>query len=174
VAGVPVVVILGAGASRCSALDLDAVGVGAPVGDAFFDCFGFEVLGEGFADQGGDFGVRGETQGYELLDREFADVGSVFSREERGETETLFETDDAVLGSESGTTGGASHYEEDDGHGDPPEVSVLVAGPRVNCGVDGKDEVKQEHGQNEEVKRWIEARVVLEILRGGHRISSSR
>jgi hypothetical protein len=150
------------------------VGVGAPIGDAFFDCFGLEVLGEGFADEGGDFGVGGEAQGDELLDSEFADVRSVFGLEQSLKTETLFETDDAVLCPEGCPTTDASHYEEDNRHGDPPEVSVLVPRPRMNGGVDGKDEVKQEHGQNEEVKRWIEASVVLEVLRSGHRISSSR
>ena len=40
---------------------LDAVVVGAPVGDVFFDCLGFEALGEGLVDQGWEFGVGGET-----------------------------------------------------------------------------------------------------------------
>ena len=34
--------------------------------------------------------------------------------------------------------------------------------------IDGKDEIQQKHGQDEEVKRWIEASMVLEILRGWH------
>jgi hypothetical protein len=101
-------------------------------------------------------------------------VGAVFGGKERCETETLFEANDAVLHSEGCATAEASHDEEHYGHRNPPEVSVLVAGPRVNGGVDGKDEINQEHGQNEEVKRWIKARVVLEVLRGGHEISSSR
>ena len=42
-------------------LVLDAVVVGAPVDDVLFDCVGFEALGEGFVDQGWEFGVGGET-----------------------------------------------------------------------------------------------------------------
>lgn len=40
--------------------------------------------------------------------------------------------------------------------------------PVVDGDIDREDEVDQEHGQNEEVKGWVEARVVLEVLRGGH------
>lgn len=40
---------------------LDAVVIRAPGGDAFFDLFGFEVLGEGFVDEGWKFSVGGET-----------------------------------------------------------------------------------------------------------------
>ncbi len=36
---------------------LDAVGVGAPVGDALFDGFGLEVLGEGSVNQCREFGI---------------------------------------------------------------------------------------------------------------------
>ena len=42
---------------------LDAVGVGAPVGDALFDGFGLEVLGEGSVNQCREFGVGGEAEG---------------------------------------------------------------------------------------------------------------
>ena len=45
---------------------------------------------------------------------------------------------------------------------------MLVAGPSVNCGIDGKDEVEQQHWQDEEVKRRIEASVVLKSLWGSH------
>ena len=76
---------------------LDAVVVAAPVDDALLDGFGFEVLGEGFADEGRELGVGGEAEGDELLDGELIDVGAVFGREERGEAETLFEANDAVL-----------------------------------------------------------------------------
>ena len=40
--------------------------------------------------------------------------------------------------------------------------------PVVDGGVDGEDEVEQQHGQNEEVKRRMVARVILEVLRGRH------
>ncbi len=71
--------------------------VGAPVDDALLDGFGFEVLGEGFADEGGELGVGGEAEGDELGDGELVDVGAVLGGEQRGEAETLFEADDAVL-----------------------------------------------------------------------------
>ena len=47
---------------------LDAVVVGAPVGDVLLDGFGFEALGEGLVDESGKFGVRGEAEGDDLLD----------------------------------------------------------------------------------------------------------
>ena len=108
---------------------LDAVVVGAPVDDALLDGLGLEVLGEGLADEGGEFGVGGEAEGDELFDGELVDVGAVFGGEERGETETLFEADNAVLDAEGAAASDACHDEEDDGHDDPPEMSVLVAGP---------------------------------------------
>ena len=89
-------------------------------------------------------------------------------REEGGEAKALFEADDAVLHFEGTAAGDACHDEEDDGHDDPPEMCVLVAGPVVNGDVDAEDEVEQEHGQEKEVKGRIEAGVVLEVLRSGH------
>ncbi len=65
-------------------LGLDALVVGSPCGDVLFDGFGFEVLGEGFVDEGGDLGVGGETEGDELLDGELVDMGVVCGGEERG------------------------------------------------------------------------------------------
>ena len=149
-------------------LGLDAVVVGAPGGDALLDGGGLEVLGEGFVDEGGDLGVGGETESDELLDGELVDVGAVAGGEERGETEAFFEADEAVLDPEGIAASDACHDEEDDGHDNPPEMGVRVAGPIVNGDVDGEDEVEQKQGQNEEVKGREPARVVLEVLRGGH------
>ncbi len=88
--------------------------------------------------------------------------------EERVEAEALFEADDAVLRGEGGAAGNARHDEEDEGHDDPPEMESPVLRPVVDGDVDGEDEVEQKHGQDEEVKGRMEARVVLEVLRGGH------
>jgi hypothetical protein len=151
----------GSDESRLFFLGLDAVVVGAPVGDAFLDGFRLEVLSEGLADEGGELGVGSEAEGDELFGGELVDVGAVFGGKERGETETLFDADDAVLDLEGIFPAEASHEEEDDGHDDPPEMSVRVARPLVNGAVDGEDEVEQEYGQDEEVKGRMEARVVL-------------
>jgi hypothetical protein len=145
-----------------------AIVVAAPVDDALLDGFGFEVLGEGFADECGELGVGGEAQGDELFDGELIDVGAIFGGKEGLEAETLFEADDAVLNSESLGSGDTSQHEEDDGHDDPPEEESAVFGPVMDGDVDGEDQVEKEHGQNEEVKRRIETRVVLEVLRSGH------
>jgi hypothetical protein len=147
---------------------LDAVVVGAPVGDAFLDGLGLEVLRESLVDEGGELGVRGETERDELLDGELVDVSTVGSGEERGETKALFEADDAVLSAECGGSEVAGHDEEDDGHEDPPQMRVRVAWPIVNGDVDGEDEVEQEHGPDEEMKRRVPASVVFEGLRCGH------
>jgi hypothetical protein len=147
---------------------LDAVVVGAPGGDALLDGLGLEVLGEGFVDEGGELGVGGEAESDELLDGELVDVGAVGGGEERGETEALFEADEAVLHFDGAVASDACHDEEDDGHDNPPQMRVRVAGPIVNGDVDGEDEVEQKQGQNEEVKGRVPARVVLEALRGGH------
>jgi hypothetical protein len=145
-----------------------AVVVGAPGGDALLDGFGLEVLGEGFVDQGGELGVGGETESDELLDGELVDVGAVGGGEERGETEALFEADDAVLDFHGAPASDACHDEEDDGHDDPPEMEMPVDRPVVDGRVDGEDEVEQKQGHDDEVKGWVEAGVVLEVLRGGH------
>jgi hypothetical protein len=147
---------------------LDAVVVGAPVGDALLDGLGLEVLGEGFVDEGGDLGVGGEAEGDELLDGELVDVGAVGGGEECGETKAFFEADDAVLHFDGGFASDACHDEEDDGHDDPPQMRVRVAWPFVHGDVDGEEEVEQKQGQNDEVKERVPARVVLEVLRGGH------
>ena len=142
--------------------------VASPVDDALLDGLGFEVLGESLADEGGEFVVGGEAEGDELLDRELIDVGAIFGRKKCVEAQTLFEADDAVLRDEGSVPGAAGHDEEDYGHRDPPEMKSPVLGPVVDGDVDGEDEVEQKHGQNEEVKGWIEARVVLEVLRSWH------
>jgi hypothetical protein len=147
---------------------LDAVVVGAPVDDALLDGLGFEVLSQGFADQGWEFGVRGEAKSDELLDRELVDVSAVFGGKKRVEAEAFFEADDAVLHFDSPAASNACHDKEDDGHGDPPEMESPVGRPVVDRDEDGEDDVKQEHGQHEEMKEWIPARVIFEILGGGH------
>ena len=142
--------------------------VGAPVDDALLDGLGFEVLGQGFADEGWELGVGGEAERDELRDGELVDVGAVFGGEESCKAETLFETDDAVLHFDGPAASDAGHDEEDDGHGDPPEMSVFVAGPGVHGGIYGEDEVEQEQGQHEEMKERIPARIVFVVLWGGH------
>jgi len=103
-------------------LGLDALVVGSPCGDVLFDGFGFEVLGEGFVDEGGDLGVGGEAEGDELGGGELVDVGEVGGGEQSGEAKALFEADDAVLDSEGVASALLGHDEEDEGHDDPPEV----------------------------------------------------
>jgi hypothetical protein len=147
---------------------LDAVVVASPVDDALLDGFGLEVLSEGPVSQSGEFVVGGEAERDELLDGELIDVGAIFGRKECGEAEALFEADDSILCPESLGSGDTSHHEEDDGHDNPPEEENAVLGPMVDGDVDGEDQVKQEHGQDKEMKGRIEARVVLEVLRSGH------
>ncbi len=161
------------GASRCSALaldedTLDAVVVASPVDDALLDGLGLEVLGEGLADKSGQFVVGGEAEGDELFDRELMDVGAIFGWKECLEAEALLEANNAVLNDEGAVPGAAGHDEEDDGHGDPPEMESPVIRPVVDGDVDGEDEVQQKHGQDKEVKGRIEAHVVLEVLRSRH------
>ena len=84
---------------------LDAFVVGPPVDDALLDGFGVELLVGGFEGEGDDFSVGGEAEGDELLGGEFRDFGLVGGGEQGGETEALFETDDAVLGTERGAAG---------------------------------------------------------------------
>ena len=142
--------------------------VASPVDDALLDGLGLEVLGEGSVSQGGEFVVGGEAEGDELFDRELVDMGAIFGRQECVHAQALFEADDAVLRDGGAVPGAASDNEEDDGHCDPPEIERPVLGPVVDGDVDGKDKVEQKHGQDKEVKEWIEARVVLEVLRSGH------
>jgi hypothetical protein len=156
-------------AARPAGHDLsDAVIVGAPVDDALLDGLGFEVLGQGFADQGWEFGVGGEAESDELFDGELVNVGAVFGGEECGEAETLFEADDAVLHFGGAAASDAGHDKKDDGHRNPPEMGVGVPRPCVHGGVDGEDEVEQKHGQDEEMKERVPAFVVFDVLWSGH------
>ena len=147
---------------------LDAVIVGAPVNDALLDGLGLQVLSEGPADEGWDFGIGGEAEGDELVDGELVDVRAVFGGEERGEAEAFFEANDAVLHFDGAAASDARHDEEDDGHGDPPEKESPVGGPVVDGEIDGEDEVEQQHGQDEEVKERVPTGVVFQILWSGH------
>ncbi len=147
---------------------LDAVVVSAPVDDALFDSFRFEVLGEGLAEERGKFIIGGEAERNELLDAELVDVDAIFGRQECVEAEAFFEANDAVLRDEGAVTTALGDHEDDEGHEDPPQEKSTVLGPVVNGDVDGEDEVQQKHGQNEEVKGRIEAAVVLEVLWGRH------
>ena len=87
--------------------------VGAPVGDVLLDGFGFEALGEGFVDEGGELVVGGEAEGDELLGGEFLDVAELGDGKDGGEAEALFEADDAVLHFEALSAGDAGHDEEE-------------------------------------------------------------
>jgi hypothetical protein len=142
--------------------------VASPVDDAFLDGLGFEVLGEGSVSQGGEFVVGGKAECDELFDRELIDMGTILGWKECVEAQALFEADDTVLDAEGAVSCAAGHDEEDDGHCDPPEMESPVLGPVVDGDVNREDEVEQKHGQDEEVKGWIEARVVLEVLRSWH------
>lgn len=76
----------------------DADVVGAPGDDCGFDGLLVEVFREGFDDECGEFGVGSKAQTDELLDRKGVDVRV---RGERGDAESLFEADHAVLHAES-------------------------------------------------------------------------
>jgi hypothetical protein len=147
---------------------LDAVVIGAPVDDVLLDGFGFEALGEGFVDEGGEFGVGGEAEGDDLLDVELLDVGKIGGWQERRETEMFFEADDAVLDLEVVHAGLGGENEESGGDDDPPEMNVAMMMPVLDGDGDGDDEIDEEDGKDEEVHGWIEAAVILEALGCGH------
>jgi len=146
---------------RCG---LDALIVGAPVDDGLLDLFAVEVFGYSALGEGGYFGVGGEAEADVLVDGEGVDEAELIFREEVGEAKLLFEADEAVLVLEGVAAEDSSHDEKHDRHDDPPEVHVGEAGPAVDGGVDREDQVQQQHGQDEEVKRRVESRVVLERL----------
>ncbi len=100
--------------------------VGPPVVDGFLDVFGFEVLGEGLAEECGELVIGGEAESYELTNTEVLDVGVFRCGQERGEAETLFEANDAVLRFEGRVARELSDEEQDNRHDDPPEMAVLV------------------------------------------------
>lgn len=153
---------------------LDAVVVGAPVGDVLLDGFGFEALGDGFVDEGGKLGVGGEAEGDDLLDVELLDVGEIGWWEEAGETEVLFEANDAILHLEVVDTGLCGENDEGGGDDDPPEMKRAVFVPVMDGEVDGDEEVDDEYGEDEEVHGWIGAAVIFEALRCGHDVPSFR
>ena len=153
---------------------LDAVVVGAPVGDVLLDGFGFEVLGDGLVDEGGKFRVRGEAEGDDLLDVELLDVGEVGWWEEAGEAEVLFEADDAVLDFQVVDAGLRGEDEECSGDDDPPEMKVAMMMPVKDGDGDHDNEIDDEDGKDEEVHGRIDATVILEALGCGHYVSSFR
>lgn len=67
-------------------LELDALVVGAPVGDGLLDGLGFEALGECGVGEGGEFGVGGEAEGDELVSGEVVNVSAVLGWQEHCET----------------------------------------------------------------------------------------
>jgi hypothetical protein len=148
--------------------------VGAPVDDVLLDGFGFEALSDGLVDEGGELGVGGEAEGDDLLDVELLNVGEVGGREESGETELLFKTDNAVLNFEVVHAGLRGEYDECSGDHDPPEMKIAVMMPVLDSNGDGDDEVDEEDGKYEEVHGWVEATMVLEALGSGHDVPSFR
>ncbi len=140
---------------------LDAVVVGTPGGDAALDLVAGQVFCGGALGESGEFGVGCEAQGDELREGDGVDEAELIFGQEVGEAELLFEADDAILCAEGGHAADAGHGKEDQRHGDPPEVRVLECGPSVNGRVDREDEVEQKHGDDEEVKRRVVARVVF-------------
>jgi hypothetical protein len=149
-------------------VELDAVVVGAPGGDGFFDLFGGELFVDCAGGEGWEFGVGGKAEGNELLEGDLVDEIELVVGEEVGEAELLFEADDAVLRTEGGAAGDAGHGHEDDGHDDPPEMGMGEEGPGVDGRVDGEDEVEEQERKDEEVKEGVPARVVFEGLRLSH------
>ena len=147
---------------------LNAVVVGAPVDDALLDGFGFEALGDGLVDEGGELGVGGEAESDDLLDVELLDVGEVGGRQEGGEAEVFLEADDAVLNFEVVDAGLQGEDEEGGGDDDPPEIKGAVLGPVMNDEVDGDEEIEPKDGEHEEVKGRIDAAVIFKGLRCGH------
>lgn len=111
--------------------------------------------------QGGELCVRGEAQSDELGEGEGVDESELAVGQEVGEPQLLFEPDEAVLRAQCGHAADAGHGEEDNGHGDPPEVGVLVTRPGVDGCIDGEAQVEQQHGNDEEVEERVEARVVF-------------
>lgn len=146
----------------------DSMVVAAPVADVLFDGFGLEVLGEGLADQSGEFGVGGEAEGDELAHGELVDVRTFFGREDCLEAKAFFNADDAVLDDEGAITQPNGHHQEDERHDDGPHEHVPVFGPVMDGDVDGEDDVEGKHGEDEEVIGGIVADMVLEVLRSGH------
>jgi hypothetical protein len=154
---------------------LDAVVVGAPGYDGLLDLFGVEVFGDGAGGKCGDFGVGGEAQGDELIEGELVDDAELTFGQQVGEAELFFEADDAVLVLEGVATRLAGKDKEKDRHGYPPEMVMVIGRPGVpgaDGRVDGEREVEEQHRDEEEVEEWVEARVVFEVLRLGHRAPS--
>ena len=143
---------------------LDAVVVGAPGGDELLDLLAVEVFGDGAVGQGGYFGVGGEAEADELVDGEGVEEAELVFGEKVGEAELLFEADKAFVVLEGVGAKEAGHGEEDDRHQDHPQVDDDVVGPGVHGHEDGEDHVEEQQRRDEEVKGWVEARVVLERL----------
>ena len=154
--------------SKKSECELDAVVVGAPVDDVLLDGFGFEALGDGLVDEGGKLGVGGEAEGDDLFDVQFVGVGEVVGGEKSGEAKLLFEADDTVLIFEVVDAGLRGEDDECSGDHDPPEMEIAVMMPVMDGDDDRHDEIDEEDGKDEEVYGWIEATVILEVLRCGH------
>jgi hypothetical protein len=147
---------------------LDAVVIWTPVHDAFFDGFGFKILGDSLTAEGWEFVVGGEAERDELARGELGDEVVFLHREQGGEAKTLLKTNDAVLGLEGAATAIAGDQYEDDSHDDPPEMEVWLLRPVVDGDVDGEGEVEQQKRHQDEVEDGIEAGVVLIGLRDGH------
>lgn len=135
--------------------------VGAPVGDAFLDGFGLEVLGEGFLDKGGDFLVGSETQSDELAGGELVDVGNLIGTEEGLETQALFKADDAVLKLIVIHSALGGEDEEGNREDDPPDDDVGMRGPVADGEPNSKGQVEDEDRKDEVVDDRVNAVMVL-------------
>jgi hypothetical protein len=150
---------------------LDPLVVGTPIDDGSLDGLVVEVLVEGSAGEGGKLIVGGKAEGDELGGGELVDPATLGWRKKRGEPEALFEADDAVLRLEGAAAADASYEKKNDRHDYPPAMESPVFRPVVDGVGDGKDEVEEGEGQDYIVEWRVEAGVILEVLRGGHRNS---
>jgi hypothetical protein len=147
---------------------LDAVVVGAPAFDGLLDLLFGEVFADGAAGEFGEFGVGGEAEGDVLAGGEGVELGELGWGDDAGDSQALFEANDAVLilsGIHAGLESEQEQNDRDqDGPGAASDVSqVVMAVPDT----DG-DDVEHKDGKDAEVKEGIDAAVIFVGLGRGH------
>lgn len=150
---------------------LDAHVVGAPVLDGFLDLFVRKVLREASPCESGQLDVRGKAQGDELPRGELVGKADFRGGQQRGQAETFFQTNEAVLIVQRIETRNERNPDQDDGHGNGPPAKVRVLAMVADCPHDAGCKVQPEDWDEREVELPVIAMVIAKCLCREHRVT---
>jgi len=143
-------------------LPLNPAIIGAPTHNSFLDLSRCESVVETATHQRRQLAVGGETQPKELPVSEFSNAGAERLIKNAGESQPLFQTNDAVLNTQRILTDAKNGNDRCHRHHDKPACGKTGKAKKLDHGVNSTD---KRNRKDEEVKRRIDPGVVGKCLR---------